>query len=112
MTFLAVLFISAGCTANPPAEQKMASAKKDDGLCAASVGDMIANADKARKKAASVSGEWRDTKKMIKKAKGMMEKGECGKALKIAKKAKQQGELGYEQAVSQKELKMPAYFKF
>jgi len=69
----------------------------------------IAAADEARKKAASVGGEWRDTGKMIKKATKMLDTREYSKAIGIADKAKAQGELGYEQAMSQKDAGIPDY---
>ncbi len=73
---------------------------------------MIAAADQARKKAASVEGEWRDTGKMIKKAQAALKKGDTVTAMKIAAKAHKQGVLGYQQAVAQRELRMPSYLKY
>ena len=78
---------------------------------AAKAAEAIKMADAARKKAGSVKGEWRDTGKMIKAAKKAAEAGDYDKAIKTANKAKMQGERGYEQAVAQKELRMPAYIK-
>lgn len=72
----------------------------------------VAAADESRKKAASVDGEWRDTGKMIKKAKALAKEGKFDKAVKLANFAERQGKYGYEQAVSQKELKMPSYLKY
>ncbi|MEA3303523.1 MAG: SoxXA-binding protein [Pseudomonadota bacterium] len=72
----------------------------------------IAAAESARKKAASIDGEWRDTGKMIKKAQAALKKGDSAKAIKLAKKAEKQGKLGYEQAQSQQTLKMPSYLKY
>ena len=72
----------------------------------------IKDADASRKRADSVSGEWRDTGKMIKSAQKALKEGDYDTAMKLAKKAHQQGQLGYEQAVSQKELRMPAYLKY
>ncbi|MEA3274176.1 MAG: rhodanese-like domain-containing protein [Pseudomonadota bacterium] len=66
-------------------------------------------AEEARKKAASAGGEWRDTGKIIKKAKAAAKEGDYAKAVKLADKAKRQGELGYEQAMDQKDAGMPAY---
>jgi hypothetical protein len=63
----------------------------------------------ATKKAGSVDGEWRDTGKIIKKAKAAMEKGDMEKAIKLANTAKFQGETGYAQAVAQKDVKPPAF---
>ena len=71
----------------------------------------VEKADASRKKAASVGGEWRDTGKMIKKAKAAAEKGDYKKALKLANTAYRQGELGYKQAMSQKGVGFPAYMK-
>lgn len=69
----------------------------------------ITAADEARKKAASVGGEWRDTGKMIKGAKKALEEGDLDKAMGLASKAKDQGELGYAQAMDQKDAGFPAY---
>ena len=79
---------------------------------AAEAAQAIADADAARKQAASVKGEWRDTGKIIKSAKKAADAGKYDEALKLAKKAQHQGEMGYEQAVSQAELRMPAYLKY
>jgi hypothetical protein len=69
----------------------------------------IADAEAARKKAASVKGEWRDTKKMIKQAEDLVKAGDYDQAIKTANKAKRQGELGYEQALGQKGVGFPSY---
>lgn len=71
----------------------------------------IAAAEKAREQAASVGGEWRDTGKFIKKAQALAKEGRLDEALKLANKAMRQGELGYEQAMDQKDATMPAYMK-
>lgn len=68
-------------------------------------------AEDARKKAASVKGEWRDTGKMIEAAQKALESGDPGKAIKLADEAHKQGDLGYQQAMAQKKLRLPAYFK-
>ena len=73
--------------------------------------EAIAAADAARKQAASVGGEWRDTGKTIKEATGLLDSREYTKAISIADKAKKQGELGYEQAMGQKDVGMANYFK-
>lgn len=72
----------------------------------------IAAAEASQKKAASVSGEWRDTGKFIKQAKALLAEGKFDKAVKKAQFAERQGQYGYEQAVSQKELKLPSYLKY
>jgi len=79
---------------------------------AAKAENMIAEADKARKKAGSVKGEWRDTGKIIKQAKAALKAGDTVKAMKLAAKAHKQGVLGYQQAMSQKDLQMPSYLKY
>lgn len=73
---------------------------------------MIDDADKARKKAASVEGEWRDTGKIIEQAQASLSKGEHVKAMKLAAQAHKQGVLGFQQAMVQKELRMPSYLKY
>jgi len=77
----------------------------------AEVEKAIAAAEDARKKAASVGGEWRDTGKLIKKAQKLAEEGELDEALKIATKAEHQGTIGHDQALGQKDATMPAYMK-
>lgn len=54
-----------------------------------------------QKKAASVGGEWRDIGKLLKNAKKVANDGDYDRAVKLAKKAKQQGELGHDQAMAQ-----------
>jgi hypothetical protein len=61
----------------------------------------IASAKEAQKHAASVGGEWRDTKKMIKKAEKLLKEGKTEEAAKMAEAAEAQGMLGYMQATSQ-----------
>ena len=68
----------------------------------------LARAEAARKKAASVGGEWRDIKKIMKKAKKALKGGSESKCLKLASKARRQGELGYAQALSQRSQKTAA----
>lgn len=68
-------------------------------------------AEEARKKAASVGGEWRDIGKFMKKAKAAAEAKDYGKAMKLAKKVKFQAEAGYKQAMSQKGVGNPKYLK-
>jgi len=72
----------------------------------------IEKAEVSRQHAASVDGEWRDTGKLIKKAKAAAKDGKYTKAIKLANTADRQGSYGYEQAVSQRSLKsltMPSY---
>jgi hypothetical protein len=49
---------------------------------------------------------------MIKKAEALLAKGDFVAAAKLANKAAKQGHLGYEQAMSQKTLKMPSYLHY
>lgn len=72
----------------------------------------IAAATAAAKKANSVGGEWRDTGKFIKQAKGAVKKNDFAKATKLANKAREQGEMGYKQAMSQQKLRMPSFLKY
>lgn len=71
---------------------------------AAAAESAIAAASASLKKARSVESEWRDSKKkMLKKAKAAASKGEFKKAIKLANKAKFQGEMGYQQGMEQKD---------
>jgi len=63
---------------------------------------MVKEAKAAIQKAKSVGGEWRDSKKFLKKAAKAAKAGKMEKALKLAKKAKFEGEMGYKQAESEK----------
>jgi hypothetical protein len=73
------------------------------GADAAAAKSAIADATAAVKKAAKVGGEWRDTKKkFIKKAKAAASKKDYKKAIKLANKAKAEGEMGYTQAMAEK----------
>ena len=55
----------------------------------------------ARKAAAKVGYEWRDTKKLLRQARKLAEKGRFEKAIALANRAKRQGELGLIQAEEQ-----------
>ena len=55
----------------------------------------------AQEKAASVSGEWRDTGKFLKQARKLADAGDFEAAIKLAEKAESQGHRGYEQMTSQ-----------
>jgi hypothetical protein len=71
--------------------------------------DAIAAAESARKKAAAVGGEWRDTAKFIKEAQDLAKAGDFAAAIKLADKARRQGELGYAQAMREKGAGFPDY---
>ncbi len=99
----AVTAAPASTTAAPPA---VAVTNK---FSATEAETAIAAAEAARRKADSVGGEWRDTAKMIKDAEEQLKSGQFDAAVKLANKAKQQGELGYAQAISQKGATFPSY---
>jgi len=63
---------------------------------------LVEQANAAINKAKSVGSEWRDSRKILKKAAKAAKAGKMELAMKLAKKAKIQGELGYAQGVSQK----------
>ena len=68
---------------------------------AAAFEEALAAAEAARAKAASVSGEWRDTGKMIKQARVLAADGDFAAAVALANRAEHQGLRGYEQMTSQ-----------
>jgi hypothetical protein len=72
---------------------------------------MIAAAEEARKKAAAVGGEWRDTAAILKNAQTLVGAGEFEKAIEAAKTAKFQAERGYEQALAERGADFPEYMR-
>ena len=88
-----VASLTTGCWANEKAdfEQTLTAARE------------------ARKKAAAVGGEWRDIGKFLEQAEQAAAKGDFATANELAEKARKQGELGYEQAMSQKDVRLPGY---
>ena len=60
-------------------------------IASASTDNAIASAEKARKAAAAVGYEWRDTGLMIKKAKELAAKGKSEQAIQLANKAEEEG---------------------
>ncbi len=60
-----------------------------------------ATAEASIDKAASVGGEWRDSRKLLESADKAASEGQLDRAVALAEQAKRQGELGYAQAVSQ-----------
>lgn len=68
-------------------------------------------ADAARKQAASLGFEWRDTKKMLDEAKKAADKGDYETAEKLAMKAKREGEMGVAQAKEQEQAWRSAVLK-
>lgn len=74
-------------------------------------GEAIAQAISAVNAAAQVRGEWRDSYKTIGKAKKAYKKGDYDEALKLAKKAKGEGEMGQAQAMAEANAGNPGYLK-
>ncbi|KAA6183798.1 hypothetical protein F2Q65_14695 [Thiohalocapsa marina] len=72
---------------------------------------MIASAEEARQKAASVGGEWRDIGSMIKSAQTLAGAGEFDQAIEAASAAKFQAERGYEQALAERNADFPAFMR-
>ncbi len=68
-------------------------------------------AEAARKQAASMNYEWRDTGKMLKQAKEASDKGDYVTADKLAKKAEMQGKMAVAQAKEQEQLWQSAVVK-
>ncbi|HEY5603730.1 MAG TPA: SoxXA-binding protein [Gammaproteobacteria bacterium] len=96
---VATLLVLAGCSlfAEQSEEAKVAA-----GGAIPEVEAAINEAEAAIKKADSVGGEWRDSSsKLLKDAKAAAAKGDSKTALKLAKEAKFQGEMGYQQAKEQ-----------
>jgi argininosuccinate lyase len=75
----------------------------------AEAANAIAAAVDATLAAAKVGGEWRDTYKMIGKAKAAYKKGKYDDAVKLANKCKAQGELGQAQAKAEANAGIPDY---
>lgn len=95
------LFILSGCSLFSGG-QGGGEAGKGGGAASPEVAAAIKEAEAAIKKAKSVGGEWRDSAgKYLKNAKAAAAKGDDKKALKLAKTAKFQGEMGYQQAKAQ-----------
>ena len=65
----------------------------------------------AEKAASSVGGEWRDTGQLIKDAEAAAKAGDYDKAITLAEEARRQGELGYKQAMADKNAGLPDYLK-
>ena len=61
----------------------------------------------ANKKADSVGFEWRDAGKFIKDAQAAAKDGNFDEAVKLANKAKSQGDLAYQQYEAGKKMRMP-----
>jgi len=97
--FGALIFVLSGCASTGDDQAAMAPASAESAKA------MIDAAKSAQKKAAKVGGEWRDVGKFIKKAEEALSKKDYATAVKMAKKAKSQGEMGENQAMAEKDAK-------
>ncbi len=96
LTIGAVILLMVGCASTPSMEKVESATNMDfDAL----VKEAKGNIDKA----ASIGYEWRDTRKILKKAQAAAKAGDIKKAVKLATLAKKQGELAYAQGQSQKD---------
>lgn len=77
----------------------------------ASAEKAIADAEAAHEAAKAVSGEWRDSAKMLEDAEKALADGNFDEAEKLANKAKFQFETGAEQAKAQADVGNPGYLK-
>ena len=73
--------------------------------------DAIADAKSAQEAAKAVSGEWRDTAKMLDGAEKALASGDFDKAVKLAGDAKFQYEAGAAQMKEQQGIGNPGYLK-
>jgi len=95
--------------AKPAAEVVAKPAPTAPAVVEMTAAEAIAAADAALKRAASVNGEWRDSRNILKAAEKAAEAGDEAKAIKLAKKAQAQGDLGYTQSTTQPDASTPPY---
>jgi hypothetical protein len=93
------IFLASACTATGEAKKAEAAKAPTN----AEFETTYAAAKAAQKKAASVGGEWRDIGKFLKQAEQAAEGGDYAKAIVLTNKARFQGEMGYQQALAQKD---------
>jgi len=101
-SLLAAAILAAGCASNSTApsaaaQPQAAPEKAAQTHTAEQANTAIAAAEKSAAAAAAVDYEWRDTGKLIKEAKEAAAGGDFDKAVKLATKADQQGELAVKQ---------------
>ena len=101
------LFAAAACLAVSGA----AFAEKAKGPSKKEVGAAVQAAVKSIEAAKSVKGEWRDSYKLLGKAKKAYHKGDLATAMKLAKKVQRQGEMGKAQAMAEANAGIPGYVK-
>lgn len=97
-----------GCSSTSGAKQAQAASAPAEKMDEARFDAVYVEAVAARKKAASVGMEWRDIGKFLKTAKKAAGDGDYETAIKLAEKAKKQGELGYQQAMAQSKIWVPS----
>lgn len=102
ITLISIVSITLACTAADQKQSVIITPQERAKMT-------IDEAQTQLKKAASVQGEWRDTGKILRKAQSALAENKFEDAIKLAMQAKIQAELGYEQAVSQQDLKLPSY---
>ena len=69
--------------------------------------EAVKNANASLDKAKAANYEWRDSRKLLKKAEKLNKEGKSKKAMKLVTKAKKQGELAVAQAKSQSNVTGP-----
>ncbi|MGD8310112.1 MAG: hypothetical protein PVG98_11790 [Chromatiales bacterium] len=96
----------AGCGTTAESDDMAASAQP---ATKAGFEKAMADAEAARKAAAAVDGEWRDTGKIMKMAQEKAAEGNYEAAIELARTAEFQGKKGMEQAMEQKGAGNPSY---
>lgn len=74
---------------------------------AVSFSEAVSAATAEINKASAVNYEWRDSRKLLKKAEALNKKGETEKALALVKKAREQGQLAANQAKLESKVNGP-----
>ncbi len=97
VTLAAALLLTA-CASTGTANEMVKEATAQDAEQA------IAAAESARKQAAALKYEWRDTGKMIKQAQELAKEGKFVDAVNKARMAQRQGEMATQQAKAEAEL--------
>jgi len=98
------LLAAAVCLTVSGATLAAAPAKKD---VAAAIQSAVKSVEAAKKD----RGEWRDSYKILGKAKKAYHKGNMKKAMKLAKKVERQGKIGKAQAMAEKNAGISASIK-
>ena len=78
-----------------------ASAPTTQVMNQAEFNQLVKAANMSIKKAKSVGGEWSNSKNILDQAELIAKTGDIKKAEKLANQAKEQGEMGYQQAIDQ-----------